>query len=128
MYTEPSGSPGNVGNCCTPPMRQMTGLNWNTLGGGQVGSGAPVSATPPTSPRLLTKFAEPLLPPSNSSWDITPLCHRKGTQLLPLVASPRALKPQKSSLCGSGLELSTTPATTPRLLILNAVPFELLRS
>src|SRR5579862_6486050 len=101
----------------------MTGLNWCTCGAGQVGSTELFSATPAMAPRELMLLAAPLLPPSVGSGFITPYCHRKGTQELPEVGRPSALKPQKSSLSGSAFLVSVSPIASPVALAPKATLF-----
>src|SRR5579863_7101858 len=111
----------------------MTGLNsmvWGeTAAPGQVESTSAFSAVPATIPKSLTCSATPLLPSvpallrSLGSANVTPFCHRKGTQVLPLWVRPSAADPQKSSPFGSGVSVSACPATCPRRFTPNAMLF-----
>src|SRR5580700_8511985 len=58
-------------------------------------------------------LATPFFPPSVSSGYITPSCQTNGTHVAPTVGFPIALKPQKSSACGSGVEVSACPTAWP---------------
>src|SRR5271170_6262858 len=64
---------------------------------------------------MFISFNPPLGPPRVGSRVIPfPSCHTNGRQLPPLVGSPNALKPQKSSPLGSAVEVWTTPTACPQ--------------
>src|ERR1700739_5074476 len=127
----PSGSPSMVPSSLSRTCDQgkgfiqTTGLNsiicGETDAPGQVESTSPFSAVPATMPKLLICSAVPLLPsvPSllRSLGRVTmePVCHRKGTQVLPLWVGPSAVDPQKSSPFGSGVCVSACPTACPQL-------------
>src|SRR6204780_2295934 len=67
-------------------------------------------------------LAAPLGPPSVASGLITPFCHRNGRHV-PEDGSPRALKPQKSSLFGSEVGVSASPMAWIQSLLLKAILF-----
>src|SRR5215469_2488916 len=104
----PSGSPGNVGSSSICILCQITGLNWRTCGGTQVGSAIEFSANPSTSPRLLMLTATPLVPPSVGSGSITPARQTNGRQ------TRKSGQEEKLSPNGSGVEVSEKPTTSSR--------------